>query len=134
MTTPATSPPRPPLFQRIKDWWEPFLLRLSIALDDFVQAWLRDGVIGVTISSRTGTAADHGHGWGRRGEWMLGFWPFGPDPETGECHCTGAIKNDCRRAVRVIRSLLGDDTVVNKRSLHAFKKELLAEVQSILEE
>lgn len=120
--------------QRSRRWWANFFFHFMLALDDFIQAWQPDGVIGITISSRTGTAADHGHRWGIRGEYLLQFWPFGPDAETGDCHCTSAIKNDCLRSVAVIRSLLGDNDVVNKRSLRAFKQQILSEVRLILEE
>ncbi len=121
--------------KRSRRWWANFFFHLMLALDDFVQAWQPDGVIGITISSRTGTAADHGHRWGIVGDRLLNTcWPFGPDKETGDTHCTSAIKNDCLRSVAAIKALLGDDVVVNKRSLHAFKQQILSEVRLILEE
>jgi hypothetical protein len=90
-------------------WWKPVLLHLSIAFDDFVQAWFPYGTIGVTISSRIGIAAAHGHRWGLIGWWLLDHtWPFGRDPVTGESHCKGAVRSDIERAVLVIRKLAGD--------------------------
>ena len=124
-----------PAIHRIWAWWGPFLLRVAIALDAFIQAWFRGGVLGVTISSRCGTAADHGHWWGIAGDWLLNHcWPFGPDKCTGESHCTGAIKNDSLRAVYALGELLGDPKVVDKRNLHEFKKVVLDMVKQILEE
>ncbi len=121
--------------QRVLAWWAPFLLRVAIAFDAFVQAWFRGGIIGITISSRIGTAKDHDHLWGGLGEWLLNrVWPFGCDPVTGESHCTGAIKNDSLRAVYVIAELLGDDDVVEARGLQDFKKQVLALTKQILEE
>jgi hypothetical protein len=124
--------------KRILDWWEPFLFRLSLALDDFIQAWFREGVIGVTISSRTGTAKDHGHKWGEYGERFLNHcWPFNLDFKTSDgkiSHCDGAITNDCLRSVNVIRSLLGDPVVVKARGLQRFKLEILEQVRQICEE
>lgn len=120
--------------RRSRCWWANFFFHLMLALDDFIQAWQPDGVIGITISSRTGTAADHGHEWGIVGDrWLNECWPFGPDKETGDTHCTSAIKNDCWRSVAVLRSLLTDNTVVESRHLQAFRLEVLAEVKKILE-
>ncbi len=116
-------------------FWGPFFLRVSIALDDFIQAGFRGGIIGITISSRIGTAKDHGHLWGGIGEWLLNHcWPFGCDPVTGESHCTGAIKNDSLRAMYAIGELLGDNTVVEARGLQSFKAEILALAKQILED
>lgn len=72
----------------------PYWLRLAIGLDAFVQAFFRFGVLGVTISSRIGTAAAHGHAWGVCGSWLLDKTPwlgFGPN------HCRDAICNDILR-------------------------------------
>lgn len=89
-----------------------YLLRLAIGLDAFVQAFFHFGVLGVTISSRCGTAAAHGHRWGLVGWWLLDHtWPFGKDPVTGESHCAGAIRNDILRAKAAIAEL-EDDPVV----------------------
>lgn len=83
-----------------------YWLRISIALDAFLQVFLRRGNIGVTISSRIGTAAAHGHRWGLIGWWLLDHcWPFGKDPITGESHCKGAIKNDILRAELALEEL-----------------------------
>ncbi len=121
------------VFQRTLAWWEPFLLRLCIALDAFIQAFFKGGVLGVTISSRIATAASHGHKWGIGGDWVLNrVWPFGPNKDTGESHCQGAIKNDCLRAILVLKELLGDSTVVKDRNLGSFKQEVLTKVTEIL--
>ncbi len=121
--------------QRVLQWWTPFLLRVAIAFDAFIQAWFRGGIIGITISSRIGTANNHGHLWGEIGEWLLDrVWPFGCDPVTGEGHCTGAIKNDSLRALYAIGELLGDPVVVHQRNLYEFKKQILDLAKTILEE
>lgn len=83
-----------------------YFLRLAIGLDSFVQAFSHFGTLGITISSRIGTAAAHGHRWGLIGWWLLDHtWPFGRDPITGESHCKGAIKNDIIRAQAAIDEL-----------------------------
>jgi len=126
------------MLERILDWWEPFLFRLSLALDDFIQAWFRDAILGVTISSRTGTAKDHNHEWGIYGEWFLNHcWPFNIDYKKSGgkvSHCDGAITNDCIRAVAILRTLLGDPVVVKARQLERFKLEILEQVRLICEE
>ena len=98
----------------IANWWAPFLLRLSIALDDFIQAWFRFGTIGVTISSRIGIAAAHGHLWGIIGWQLLDVcWPFRKDPVTGQSHCAGAWDSDTARALAAIIKIKGDPVVVS---------------------
>lgn len=83
-----------------------YFLRLAIGLDAFVQAFFRFGTLGVTISSRIGTAAAHGHRWGLVGWWLLDrVWPFGKDPVTGVSHCKSAIANDILRAQAAIAEL-----------------------------
>lgn len=60
------------------------------------------------MSSRIGTAAAHGHLWGKIGWWLLDHTPwlgFGKDPVTGESHCKSAIKNDILRAEAAIAEL-----------------------------
>lgn len=88
-----------------------YILRIWIAIDAMVQASFRFGNIGVTISSRIGTAAAHGHRWGLIGWWLLDHtWPFGKDPVTGESHCKSAIENDIIRAKAAITEL--EDPIV----------------------
>ena len=83
-----------------------YLLRVCIALDGFVQAVTNRGTIGITISSRAGTAAAHGHKWGLLAWWLLDHtWPFGKNPITGESHCAGAIRSDIARARKAIIEL-----------------------------
>ncbi len=83
-----------------------YLLRVCIALDGFVQAITNRGTIGITISSRAGTAAAHGHRWGLVTWWLLDrVWPFGRNKVTGESHCAGAIRNDIARARAAIIEL-----------------------------
>jgi len=83
-----------------------YLLRVCIAFDGFVQACLNRGTIGITISSRAGTAAAHGHRWGLIMWWLLDHtWPFGKNPVTGESHCAAAIRNDIMRARKAILEL-----------------------------
>ena len=86
-----------------------YLLRVAIAIDAMLQAWLRFGTIGVTISSRIGTAAAHGHAWGIAFAWLLEQGPlrifFGPG------HCAGAIRHDIERARAAIAEL--SDPVVS---------------------
>ena len=87
-----------------------YFLRVAIALDGFVQALSNKGTIGITISSRIGTAAAHGHRWGLVGWWLLDHvWPFGRDAD-GTSHCHGAILNDRKRAQAAIDEL--NDPVV----------------------
>jgi hypothetical protein len=81
-----------------------YFLRIAIALDACIQAFFRFGVPGVTISSRIGTAAAHGHKWGIAGSWLLDHTPwlgFGPG------HCASAIVNDRLRALAVLDELRG---------------------------
>ncbi len=102
----------PTVLNRIAAWWLPFLLRLSIAFDDFCQAWFRGGTIGVTVSSRIGIAAAHGHLWGICGWQLLDIcWPFRRDPVTGQSHCAGAWQSDCARAREAIARIEGDAVV-----------------------
>lgn len=122
-----------------------YAMRQTIAWDALAQTACRYGVPGVTISSRTGTAADHGHKWGEMGERALNAayidirWNgqtkrlfFGPDLVTGESHCTGAMKNDVIRAVGTIKEILCDDVVLLQRGLYGFRAEVLAELQRLL--
>jgi hypothetical protein len=110
---------------------------MMIAGDAMIALGWRYGVPGVTMSSRMGTAAAHGHAWGRFFFWFLDHTPwlgFGKDKVTGESHCVGAIKNDSTRAaVDALRELLGDPVVVSAFNLEPFKAELLAQVRAILE-
>jgi len=88
-----------------------YLLRLAIGFDAFVQAFFHYGTLGVTISSRCGTAAAHGHRWGLVGWYLLDrCWPFRKDPVTGRSHCASAIDNDIKRARAAIAEL--EDPVV----------------------
>lgn len=90
-----------------------YLLRVAIGLDAFVESFFHFGLLGVTISSRIGTAAAHGHVWGRCGWWLLDrVWPFGCDAD-GTPHCVSAIEHDIARAKQVI-AYLTDDPVVNE--------------------
>jgi hypothetical protein len=84
-----------------------YALRVCIGLDAFIQAFFNMGVLGVTISSRIGTAAAHGHRWGLVGWWLLDrVWPFGRDKVTGRPHCKGAVISDLYRAqVLVVKEL-----------------------------
>lgn len=109
-------------------------LRVSIALDNTGQVFMRDGVIGVTISSRTATAKDHGHTWGKVGEWLLNhIWPFSLDmKKTGISHGTLAEMGDCLRAVEVLREILGDNVVVEKRNFHEFRKVIISLVNEAI--
>ena len=85
-------------------------LRVAIGLDAFCQAVFRFGTLGITISSRAGTAAAHGHRWGYVMWWLLDrVWPFGPDLD-GRPHCASAIVNDIARAKAAIVEL--EDPVV----------------------
>lgn len=89
----------------------PAWLRVSIALDIACQAPWRDGLVGVTMSSRIGTAAAHGHRWGLAAQWLLERayplrWVFGPG------HCRGAVQHDIERAEAAIASL--SDPVVTE--------------------
>lgn len=81
-----------------------YVLRLCIALDGLIQATFRYGSHGVTISSRVGTAAAHGHEWGIVGNRML-------DYVLGHNHCREAIKHDRLRAHAVLKEL-SDPAVV----------------------
>ena len=84
-----------------------YWLRIVIAFDQFVQALLREGTPGITISSRAGTAAAHGHRWGCWLCWLLDrAWGFG-----GLGHCESAIRHDIERAQAVIYELRGDPVV-----------------------
>jgi len=86
-------------------WW----LRTLIALDALLQVMWRRGQPGVTMSSRIGTAASHGHRWGVYASWLLDKTPwlgFGPG------HCHEAICNDILRARAAIVELT--DPVVTK--------------------
>jgi hypothetical protein len=87
-----------------------YFLRVMIAIDDFLQAASDRGILGITISARSGTAEVHGHRWGIILSRMLDhhiplIWPFGKDPKTGERHVVGAIRGDRWRAVHVLQSL-----------------------------
>jgi hypothetical protein len=85
-------------------WW----LRTLIAFDALLQVMWRGGNCGVTMSSRIGTAAAHGHRWGLAGSWLLdhtAWLGFGPG------HCQEAICNDILRARAAIVELT-DPTVV----------------------
>jgi len=98
-------------YLRVVAWWEHFLLRVSIAFDNLVQAFMERAVIGVTISSRSGTAEAHGHRWGCvMCKTILAWWPFGPD-ENGRPHCKLAIESDIARAKAVLVALQDDPVV-----------------------
>lgn len=91
----------------MSDYSEPgYLLRVSIAIDQLIQACCNRGVLGVTISARAGTAETNRHRWGIWLSWLLDrLWPFGLDPQTLERHVVGAIKGDRWRAYYVLHSL-----------------------------
>jgi len=90
-----------------------YWLRVCIGFDAFVQSLFRFGTLGITISSRAGTAAAHGHRWGLITWWLLDHcWPFGKDKITGESHCAGAIRNDIARARAAVLEL-SDPVVQN---------------------
>jgi hypothetical protein len=77
-------------------------MRVLIAIDALIQITWRYGVPGVTMSSRIGTAAAHGHRWGIIGSWCLDKTPwlgFGPN------HCRDAVCNDILRARAAIVEL-----------------------------
>ena len=83
-----------------------YALRVSIGLDAFIQSWFRFGTLGITISSRSASAAAHGHRWGLILWWVLDrMWPFGRDPVSGRPHCKGAVESDIARAKEVIAQL-----------------------------
>jgi hypothetical protein len=85
-------------------------LRVSIAVDQLGQAACNKGILGITISARSGTAEAQKppHRWGVWLSWLLDrMWPFGRDPKTGERHVVGAIKGDRWRAYFVLQSLWG---------------------------
>lgn len=89
-----------------------YLLRVAIGLDAFVESFFHFGLLGVTISSRIGTAAAHGHRWGKVGWWLLDrVWPFGCDQD-GTPHCVSAIQHDIARGRQVV-SYLTSDPIVN---------------------
>ena len=89
-----------------------YCLRVSIGLDAFIQSWFRFGTLGITISSRSASAAAHGHRWGLIMWWILDrLWPFGKDPVNGRPHCKGAVESDIARAQSVIAELQGDGTL-----------------------
>jgi len=81
-----------------------YLLRIAIALDAFVQATFRVGVIGVTISARAGTAKAHGHRWGC---WLCAALDHATWIGFGPGHCEQAIISDRERALLVLRELDG---------------------------
>lgn len=101
-----------------------YLLRVLIALDQLAQAISNKGLLGVTISARSGTAQAHEHEWGCV---LCGFldravirwyfrdkqhsFGFGIDPVTGKGHCQQAIEGDIARAKAVLASLQDDNTV-----------------------
>lgn len=88
-----------------------YLLRVAIGLDAFVESFFHFGLLGVTISSRIGTAAAHGHRWGKVGWWLLDrVWPFGCDAD-GTPHCVSAIKHDIARGRQVVAYLTSDQVV-----------------------
>ena len=79
-----------------------YFTRISIAIDALGQAFFRYGNIGVTISSRAGTADAHGKRWGC---WLCKMLDR-IDPN----HCKKAIRNDRLRAHAVLKEL-GDPRV-----------------------
>jgi hypothetical protein len=86
----------------------PYWLRVLIAFDALLQVMWRYGTPGVTMSSRIGTAAAHGHRWGIAGSWLLdhtAWLGFGPN------HCREAVCNDILRARAAIAEL-SDPVVV----------------------
>lgn len=87
--------------------FQTYLLRVCIAVDGCLQAFTHFGTIGITISSRIGTAAAHGHRYGLIGWWLLDHvWPFSRTlAMTGESHCAAAIRNDIARARAAIIEL-----------------------------
>ncbi|MGH9807526.1 MAG: hypothetical protein ACRD9W_09755 [Terriglobia bacterium] len=100
-------------------------LRVLIALDALIQITWRGGNPGITMSSRIGTAAAHGHAWGRYGFWLLDHTPwlgFGRDPVTGQSHCIGAMRNDVLRARQAEHELLGDPVVVSFGKMEDLKR------------
>lgn len=74
-----------------------YAIRVLIAFDQLVQACLRSGLPGQTISARAGKAARRSRAWGcvlcRFLDWL--------DPD----HCEGAIAGDIARAKAVIADL-----------------------------
>ena len=83
---------------------DPAWLRFLIANDIAIQSPWRDGMVGITISSRIGMGAHDGHRWALAARWLLESayplrWIFGPG------HCAGAIDHDIGRAQAAIAEL-----------------------------
>ena len=76
-----------------------YLLRVLIAFDQLIQAALKYGIPGQTISARAGKAMKRGRRWGC----VLCQWLDRLDPG----HCDRAIANDRKRAQAVIDDLAG---------------------------
>lgn len=74
-----------------------YFLRVLIAFDQMVQAMLRYGIPGETISARAGKAARRGRRWGC---WLCDFLNI-----INYDHCEKAIANDRARAQAVINDL-----------------------------
>ena len=108
-------------------------LRLAIALDSFIALTWRYAAPGVTMSSRFGTAAAHGHRYGVIASWLLDHarWlGFGIDPTTRESHCIGAFRGDCNRAISALWEILGDPVVVQYGGLENFEPEIQAALKA----
>lgn len=78
----------------------PWLLRVSIALDQLVQAGANSGMPGMTISARAGKAKRRGKRWGCVMCRFLDLFERG--------HCEAALQGDIRRAQAVIDDLTHD--------------------------
>jgi hypothetical protein len=107
----VTDPDLAPLLEAIRYG---YVHRTLLADDELIQAHFNFGMMGVSISARSGTAKAHGHRWGC---WLCDFldWAkwlgFGKDPVTGQGHCESAIQNDRLRALATLKELEGYDNV-----------------------
>jgi hypothetical protein len=101
-------------------------LRVGLGIDDLGQSIMGRGIPNLSISARAGTARydyyngsrESHHLWGVALFWLLDkavirfsfrgkrySIGFGPDPDTGEPHCDGAIHGDRWRSFDLIVAL-----------------------------
>lgn len=101
-------------------------MRLLIAVDALIALTWRYAVPGVTMSSRFGTSAAHGHRYGKVMSWVLDHTPwlgFGKDAD-GTSHCCSAFRGDIGRNIAGLWEILGDPVVVEFGNLHGFEPEI----------
>lgn len=104
----------------------PYWLRMLIAFDALIALTWRYGTPGVTMSSRFGTAAAHGHRYGIWASYCLdrmGWLGFGRDAD-GTSHCCSAFRGDIGRNIAGLWEILGDQVVVKFGKLESFEPEL----------